>query len=316
MSVELMNRLLPGGADVAFGDIEVTALRLARGAQDRGRSPARALTATVVVVGSPGRLAEAADALAQLEEVSGVRTILISEGEQSAPNARVTEQSIAIAGLAPRYIDNAVAALRLSSLPALVWWRGGSLEALDDVAKLADRLVLDTESPDETWTHAQGFLEGTAVTDLRWTRLTRWRSLLAHLFDLPHVREAAPRIQRLAIAASDPYAARLFAGWLRTALRWPASVAVSITPADGDGRSPLERVQVDADGTLVTLQVLPSRTCLQASVDADSASSRIVPLGDSGLKALIGEELAVRTRDLAFERALAAAGALAKEHNE
>jgi len=314
VNVDLMNRLLPDGTNVSFSEIDVTVLRLAKGPHGRGRAPARALIATVVVVGSPPRLAEAAEALAQLDEISGVRTILISEGEESAPVARVTQHSIAIAGLAPDYIDNAVAALRLSSLPALVWWRGGSLEALDDVSALADRLVLDTESPLDTWTRALGFVERTGVTDLRWTRLTRWRSLLAHLFDVPHVRAAASRIRRLSISAGDIYAARLFAGWLRTALRWPSSVAISIKQVESDGQAPLERVQIDADGCVITLQMASSRTCLQAVVEGEAGSSRIVPLGDTDLHALIGEELGVRTRDLAFERALAAAcGNLRKE---
>ena len=81
-----------------------------------------------------------------------------------------------------------MAALRLSSLPAVVWWRGGSVEALDDLANLADRLVLDTPDPDDVWARADTLFERTALTDLRWTRLTRWRAALAHLFDLSHVR--------------------------------------------------------------------------------------------------------------------------------
>ena len=103
----------------------------------------------------------------------------------------MTENAIAIAGLAPRYLNNAVAALRLSSLPAVVWWRGGSVEALDDLAGLADRLILDTPDPDEVWARAEGLFDSTALTDLRWTALTRWRAALAHLFDLPQVQRDA-----------------------------------------------------------------------------------------------------------------------------
>jgi glucose-6-phosphate dehydrogenase assembly protein OpcA len=301
------SELLPGGKEVPFAEIEATLSRLVQDGRRRTRAPARALIATVVVVGDPARLVEAADALAQLGEAGGVRTILISEGGEPSPTALVTEHSIAIAGLAPRYIDNAVAALRLSSLPALVWWRGGSLEALDDVAGLADRLVLDTESPDETWARAQTFLEKTAVTDLRWARLTRWRALLAHLFDLPRVRAAAARFTHLSIDATDAPAARLFAGWLRTTLRWPASNRISIRRVSPDGKSPLERVRLEGDTLTITLQASSTRTCLQASVAGEEGTARVVPLGDGALTALIGEELGVRTRDLAFERALAAA---------
>ena len=44
-----------------------------------------------------------------------------------------------------------------------------------------------------------------------------------------------------------------------------------------------------------------------ATVDGEEETARVVPLGDGALTALIGEELGVRTRDIAFERALAAA---------
>src|SRR4029079_971870 len=93
----------------------------------------------------------------------GVRAILISEGTHTNPVARVTEHSIAIAGLAPRYLNNAVAALRLSSLPAAVGWRGGSVEALDDLADLADRLILDTPDPDDVWAKADGLFAHSVV---------------------------------------------------------------------------------------------------------------------------------------------------------
>ena len=157
--------LLPGGRDVPFAQIEATLARLVRDGRRRRGAPARALLATVIAVGVQERLTAAAEALEQLGDV-GVRAILISEGTHTSPIARVTEHSIAIAGLAPRYLNNAVAALRLSSLPAAVWWRGGSVEALDDLADLADRLILDTPDPDDVWAKAAGLFEHTVVTDM------------------------------------------------------------------------------------------------------------------------------------------------------
>jgi Glucose-6-phosphate dehydrogenase subunit len=306
MSAESHYDLLPGATEVAFAEIEGTVARLVQGGRRRTRAPARSLIATVVVVGDMERLVPAAEALSQLSEADGVRTILIAEGDDPSPRALVTEQSIAIPGLAARYIDNAIASLRLSSLPALVWWRGGSVEALDDVAGLADRLVLDTQSPDETWARAQTFLDETAVTDLRWARLTRWRALLAHMFDVPRVRAAAGRFTRLSIEAADVPAARLYAGWLKTSLRWSPSTGISIRQV-GDGRSPLERVALAGDDLTLTLQMPSAGSCLRASINDEEASARVVPMGDGALTALIGEELGIRTRDLAFERALRAA---------
>lgn len=298
--------LLPGGRDVLFAEIEVTIARIVRDGR-RKRAPARAATATVIVVGKPERLVAAAEALEQLGEAGGVRAILISEGEHTAPVARVTETAIAISGLAPRYLNNALAALRLSSLPAVVWWRGGSVEALDDLATLADRLLLDTVAPEAVWARADTLFERTALSDLRWTSLTRWRAALAHLFDLPQVRRDAAAIRTLTIEARDPFAARLFAGWLKSRLRWTSQVEIAIAEATGDGPGPLVSAVLAGDGLSISLRVAPGTACLEASVDGADATARIVPLGDGSLASLISEELGVRTRDLAFEQALVSA---------
>ena len=317
--------LLPGGRDVPFAEIEVTLARIVRDGRRRRRGPARALTATVIVVGKPERLIAAADALEQLGEAGGVRAVLISEGEHTAPIARVTENAIAISGLAPRYLDNAVAALRLSSLPALVWCRGGSVEALDGLANLADRLVLDTVDPEAVWARADTLFERTALTDLRWAALTRWRAALAHLFDLPHVSRDGASVRSLTIDASDACAARLFAGWLKSRLRWTSTVEIAIRPpkdsksgTSGDAHGsaplrPLSKVELVADAFTISLSAPAWRDCLEASVEHTGAgdraepAARVVPLGDGSLASLIGEELGVRTRDLAFEQALVTA---------
>lgn len=299
--------LLPAGRDVPFAEIEVTLARLVRDGRPRKGSPARALTATVIVIGDNTRLSAAADALAQLGEAGGVRAILISEGEHTAPIARVTESAIAINGLAPRFLNNAVAALRLSSLPAVVWWRGGTVDKLDDLAGLADRVILDAEEPLDGWKQAHRLFERTAMTDLRWTRLTRWRSAIAHLFDLPQVRQGMRGFRRLTIEARDPHAGRLYAGWLRACLRWTPDVSIEITSAADDGTpTPLRRVRLEGPDVTITAAT-NTNDCLAAAVDGLDSSTRIVPLGEGTLTALIGEELGVRTRDLAFERALASA---------
>jgi hypothetical protein len=298
--------LLPDGRDVPFSEIEATLARLAGEGRRRKGTPTRALTATVVVVGERSRLVDAADALQKLSEAEGVRAILISEGERTAPTARVNQHAIGIAGIAPQYLNNAVAALRLSSLPTVVWWRGGTPESLQQIAYLADRLILDVEDPATAWPIVRSIIEQTAVTDLRWTRLTRWRSVLAHLFDLPAVRRTP--VRRLSIAASDPFSARLFAGWLRAALNWRSEVPIEIRRVDDAGeRTPMESIELDAGEHQVVVKMRQGRGCLRAQVRGREESTRIVPLGEGSLTAVIGEELGVRTRDLAFERALQAA---------
>jgi glucose-6-phosphate dehydrogenase assembly protein OpcA len=298
--------LLPAGRDVPFSEIEATLARLVRDRRRRHAPPARALLATVIVVGVHDRLIAAAEALEQVG-VLGVRAILISEGTQTMPVARVGEHSIAIAGLAPRYLNNAVAALRLSSLPAVVWWRGGSIEALDDLADLADRLILDTPEPDQVWARVDGLCEQTAVTDMRWPALSRWRAALAHLFDLPQVQRDAASLQRLEIDARDLHAARLYAGWLKSRLKWTSAATITLRETPSEAPTPLVRVRLSGTAVSITLEVKPQRSCLEAAVEGGDSSIRIVPLGEGTLGSLVAEELGVRTRDLAFEQALAAA---------
>src|SRR5215467_3847196 len=183
---KLIDGLLPSGHDVKFSEIEAAFARLAHDRRRR-RANARALIATMIVVGPPERLIPAADAIEHLGDV-GVRAILISEGTHNEPVARVTDAAVAVSGLSPSYLNNAVAALRLSSLPAAVWWRGGSTPAFTDLADLADRMIIDLDQPDDVWGAAARVFDRTACTDLRWAGLTRWRAALAHLFDLPNVR--------------------------------------------------------------------------------------------------------------------------------
>ncbi len=291
-------RLLPDGSDATFGGIEAAMTSA------RGTSPL-ALTATVVVIGAASRLTDPAAALAGLGERGGVRAVLIAEGDSAKPLVRVSGHTVALAGLTPRFLDNAVAAVRLSSLPTLVWWRGGSLDALGRLAHLADRLVLDVEDPSMIWPRVPALSRTTATSDLRWTRLTRWRALMAHFFDVAEV--ATAKFRSVSIESADPHAARLFAGWLTSSLGWNDSVRVDLR--ESPGGAPLRHVRLAGDAQELTLSLVPGGTCVQtaALIHGHGRASRTVWLGDQSLPALIAEELRIRSHDEAFERAVAAA---------
>jgi glucose-6-phosphate dehydrogenase assembly protein OpcA len=188
----------------------------------------------------------------------------------------------------------------------MVWWRGEPPDVLDGLATLADRLVLDSDNPSAVWRRVSALTEHTAVSDLRWTRLTRWRTLMAHFFDIPEVRAAARRFNQLTIEGSDGDAARLYAGWLSSSLQWSGRVAFDIREVPG--AAPIESIRLGAGAQELALRLAPSRTCVEASaaVAAHAGAARIVSLGDQSLAALVAEELRVRSRDLAFEHALAA----------
>ena len=296
-------RLLPAGVEVSFDQLASTLARPR--IEERKSAAGLALTATLVVVGPADRLAEAAEALDQLTDV-GVLGVLISYGTNPAPKVRVTDHAIALEALRPDFLNNAVAALRLSSLPTVVWWRGGDPATLDRLAELSDRLILDREDPRPEWARAGALLERTAFSDLRWTRLTRWRALMAHFFDMPEVRAAAPSFTRLRIEGSDIHTARLYAAWLSSTLQSTQRVAIDLQ--ERPGAAPLERVEIGNDTQVLTLDLAPSRTCVKTAVcvHGHQGACRTVSIGDQRLVALISNELRIRSRDLAFERALAA----------
>jgi glucose-6-phosphate dehydrogenase assembly protein OpcA len=294
--------LLPSAVDVPFQEIESALADVGRASRTGHATPA--LTATIVVLGPRERLAEAASALQPMTDAGGLRMILIASGTDSTPAVRVSSQAIALEGLRSEYVNNAIAALRLSSLPTMVWWRGGEPAALEGLAALADRLVLDAEDPVAAWATVPVLAEQVAVSDLRWTRLTRWRALLAHFFDIEEVRAAAPGLRRLEIAATDRHAGRLFGAWLKSSLNWNGSV--SIVPGSTRSSASIERVRFGDDEQALTLRLAPHSTCVEAMarVKGHSDVVRTVSLGDQGLRALIAEELRIRSRDVPFERAL------------
>jgi malonyl CoA-acyl carrier protein transacylase len=300
-------RLLESGTEVPFGEIEAALGRA--GTHEGKRASGLALTATVVVVGPPERLTAPAEALAQLTDIA-IRAILISYGSSATPIVRVLDQAVALDGLTPHYLNNAVAALRLSSLPTLVWWRGGPPELLDGLADLADRLVLDADDPTPLWARVSAIAERSAISDLRWTRLTRWRALMAHFWDIPEVRAAAPAFNRLRIEGSDRQAARLYAAWLMSTLKWsPATVEVHERP----GGEAIECVEVGDGQQSLVLRTASGSTCIETAARVRGYAgdvSRIVSLGDRSLCALMADELRIRSRDFAFERAVAAAGGI------
>ena len=271
------------------------------------QTPGRARTATVVAVGPSDRLADVADVLSGGEDAGALHLvrIVVDDNANKLPGDR--PEVITIRGLRPEYVNNAIAAVRLSSLPTIVWWRGGRPEGLDGVASLADRVVLDADDPWPLWARTPPLFDHTVLTDVRWARLTRWRAALAHFFDLPAVREKGPSFSRLSIAAADRAVAALFAGWLDAAFGWRRRIVPDVSAAASGAA--LESVTLEGESCRIELCMLPNSTCLstEGHVGSNLVASRVVSLGDQSLSTLLAEELRVRARDVAFERAVAAA---------
>ncbi len=127
---------------------------------------------------------------------------------------------------------------------------------------------------------------------------------MAHFFDIPEVLAAAAEFSRLTIAASDRTSARLFAAWLQSSIQFGEGFTVDV--ADGSPATPIDEIRLGDHEQELVIRIAPQRTCLETevSVRGHRSASRLVPLGDQSLTGLITDELRIRARDAAFERAL------------
>lgn len=275
----------------------------------KGQAP-RAATSTVIVVGAAEVSDDVYAALEALVQSAGVRPIVVTLGDQSEPRRSDRNGTTVIEGLLPRYLDNAFASLRLSSLPAIAWWRQPSTDGLEELADLVDRVILDVADPTELWALVPELSSRTGLSDLRWTRLTRWRDLFAQFFDLPEARAASEAFTDLEITGGDPHAARLLAGWIRS--RLPDGERLKVTIAADGSQAPIRSLRLRDDSLELSLRLLASDICIEtvATLPGVAPCSRVVSAGDQRLAALLGEELRVRSRDVAFEAAVAAAGGI------
>ncbi|MET0741246.1 MAG: glucose-6-phosphate dehydrogenase assembly protein OpcA [Candidatus Nanopelagicales bacterium] len=111
--------------------------------------------------------------------------------------------------------------LLLPDAPVMVWWpgKGPDTPSADKIGRLAQRRVTDAaarRSPDQALDiRADGYQGGD--TDLSWTRITGWRTLLAALFDQPYARITGGEI----LAERSSPSGELLARWLEMRLKVP-----------------------------------------------------------------------------------------------
>jgi glucose-6-phosphate dehydrogenase assembly protein OpcA len=133
--------------------------------------------------------------------------------------------------------------LLLPDSPVVIWWPGKAPAqgADDELASLAVRRVTDAAAAKrplaELKARAVGYQPGD--TDLSWTRLTRWRALLAAALDQYPARISGATVE----GERNSPSADLLAAWLQSCLKvkvarkvtdGPGMTAVRMTTAAGD----------------------------------------------------------------------------------
>ncbi|MFX0538714.1 6-phosphogluconolactonase [Ornithinimicrobium sp. Y1847] len=191
-----------------------------------------------------------------------------------------------------------VTPLLLPDSPIVAWWPGESPKdvAASPVGQMAHRRITDADANGSAATQlrrrAQTYLAGD--TDLAWTRITRWRALLASSL------EAAPFEPVLAAtvtgAADDP-GADLLAGWLAHALR---TRVTRVRSAAGVG---LVNVRLDRESGPIDL--VRSEDGTDTAVLARAGTMpRLVALRTPSLAEALAEELRRLDADEIYATAL------------
>ncbi|GAB3256970.1 glucose-6-phosphate dehydrogenase assembly protein OpcA [Kineosporia babensis] len=151
-----------------------------------------------------------------------------------------------------------VTPLLLPDAPVVVWWAGEppADPASERIGTMATRRIVDTAKATDPAEALRQLSRVAApgTTDLSWSRLTRWRALLAAALDQPPYEEVTSAVVR---GASDKPSVELMAAWLALALNCPVTVehtepgtgmvGVSLTRASG------EISIVREDGTVATM---------------------------------------------------------------
>lgn len=193
------------------------------------------------------------------------------------------------------HAESVVLPLLLPDAPVVTWWPGEAPEvpAADPLGALGARRITDAAaagSPlDALGQRAHGYTPGD--TDLAWTRLTPWRSVLASALDVPF----PPITGGAVVGEAGSASAELLACWLRSCLE------VSIERRAGSAPG-LDEVVLHTDDGDIGLRRLDPQV---AMLRRPGSPERPVALSRRPTAELLAEELRRLDADDVYGRTLA-----------
>jgi glucose-6-phosphate dehydrogenase assembly protein OpcA len=273
-----------------------------------GVASGMALTLIVVVDEKKVREAEAAATIAA--QAHPCRILIVVRSDLDRPTSRLDAEVVVGGRLGPceavvmrmygrlaLHAESVVMPLLVPDVPVVTWWHADPPERIanDFLGVVADRRITDAaQAPDRLAALKQRAVDyAPGDTDLAWTRITHWRTLVASAFDTTDETVVGATV---VAPKADPTAA-LMIGWLASRLniqpRWvdtsefPRMREVQLLCANGD-----ELLLVRQNGT--------------ATFRRSGQGERHLPL----VKRPLGEELAEELRrldpDQVYAEALAA----------
>ncbi|GAA4684062.1 glucose-6-phosphate dehydrogenase assembly protein OpcA [Phytohabitans rumicis] len=261
-----------------------------------GVASGMALSLIVVVDEKRVREAEAAATIASAAHPC--RLLMVVRSDFERPNNRLDAEIVVGGRLGPceavvmrmygrlaLHAESVVMPLLVPDVPVVTWWHGEPPELIanDYLGVVADRRITDSaQTSDRIATLRQRATDyAPGDTDLAWTRITPWRTLVAGAFDTLETQVVGGTI---VAPASDPTAA-LMSGWLtaRLGIR-PRLEATSDFPR-------MRSVTLEcAGGEVITL----TREDSMATFSRTGHADRSLPL----VRRPTGEELAEELRRL------------------
>ena len=179
----------------------------------------------------------------------------VRTGDENGPGEVVV---LRLYGELATHADSVVLPLLLPDVPVVTWWpdEGPEVPSKDPLGAFAQRRITDAAEYYKPMTklvaRAGGYLPGD--TDLAWTRLTPWRSMLAAALD-----QFPRKVSAVAVSGEEGNpSVRVLAVWLRQRL----GVPVTRTADEGPGITSVELMTEEGpirlsrpDGELATLSI-------------------------------------------------------------
>jgi glucose-6-phosphate dehydrogenase assembly protein OpcA len=201
-----------------------------------------------------------------------------------------------------------VVPLLLADAPVVVWWPGEAPEipSEDPIGMLGERRITDASSSKrpiaQLTKRRDSYRPGD--TDLAWTRITRWRGLLASCLDQP----PHDKITEASVAgAADSPSADLLAAWLALQLKVPVK-RIKSPAKSGPGLHSVVLCRRAGDISLIRPQTIT------AELKVANQPERHVALPRRGLRDCLSEELRRLDADDVYAEVLTKGMALVAKH--
>ena len=204
--------------------------------------------------------------------------------------------------------------LLVADLPVILWSRVPRLfgsPAMNELSRIATRTIVDSAAfPDSAGALRLLAASGVALGDLAWTRLTRWRELVAQIFENPAYAAHLPAIASVTISHpgnAPTVGVRYMAAWLLLCLERAGSRPDVRWVSTGDScDAGLGRIEFSTADPWVFSASVRKLAGSIAEVRLNDLTTRSV-LPEASDYDLLREELSIGGSDPIFEATLALA---------